>query len=960
MVKDKNVENVELDIIQDSSEDFKVRKVGFFSKISTRIALMAAIVVVVPMCLLTIVSVRKTMMNMEGTYKTYTMNLAEEAAVGIDFGTENGEEIYANYAQNLAESLSKNVNSSADVLEEAYLNYALNLAESAATSIDSGIESAEEIYKDYAQNLAEEAVIGVDLVSGFGLQLNMERMTKILGAISIKDVEGSYAYMVAPNGTMLWHPTASKIGKPVENDAVKGIVARLAAGEKVPNGSVIYDYNGARKLAGYAFTSTGYILLITADVDKFVNIDYDNLLGNIEISGVEGSYAYMVSPDGTMLWHPTPEKIGQPVENAAVKGIVADLEAGKTVENGAIMYEYKGANKVAGYAFASDGNIIIVTADYDKFVKINYTKLLGDVKISGVDGSYAYMVAPDGIMKWHPNAAKVGLPVENAAVKSIVADLAAGKTVENGAIFYDYNGARKVAGYSFDKLGNIVIVTADYDKFIKIDYDALLGNIQISGIEDSYAYMVSQDGTMLWHRRPEKIGKKVENEAVSRLVERLAAGETPAQIGNDAIVYDFEDEQKMAGYAFTKSGNIVVVTADYYEIIKPILSQRNFLIVIGNIFCIIAVIIGYFVATKMMSAIGELNPVITRTAQFDFRDMPEADHLLERKDEIGVMTEAIAYLRRCLRVMVCNMKNASDTIEDNVNDLQTVTANVNRMCTDNSATTEELAASMEETSASTTSITGNISSMQTDARDIEQKAVAGNAMSDEVMKRAVELRKTTEDATKKTIDIYESVKVKSEVAIEASKAVDKINELTSTIMAISSQTSLLALNAAIEAARAGEAGRGFSVVATEIGNLATQTATAVTDITTIVGEVNEAVGKMSGCVNETIDFLENKVLKDYGEFGNVSEQYRTDADEFKNSMSDIRESIINLNDTIKMIVEAIDGINITVGEAAGGVTDIAGKTADMVAETSGTTVKVDECRQSVETLDAIIARFTLE
>lgn len=56
--------------------------------------------------------------------------------------------------------------------------------------------------------------------------------------------------------------------------------------------------------------------------------DYAGILAEAKVEGVESSYAYMVSPDGTMLYHPTESKVGQPVENAVVKDVVAQIGAG--------------------------------------------------------------------------------------------------------------------------------------------------------------------------------------------------------------------------------------------------------------------------------------------------------------------------------------------------------------------------------------------------------------------------------------------------------------------------------------------------------------------------------------------------------------------------------------------------------------------------------------------------------
>lgn len=488
-------------------------------------------------------------------------------------------------------------------------------------------------------------------------------------------------------------------------------------------------------------------------------------------------------------------------------------------------------------------------------------------------------------------------------------------------------------------------------------YSEVIGDVKVNGADSSYAYLVSADGTMLYHPTADKIGSPVENVVVAGLVEELKAGKTPA---DGIAVYEFKGAMKYAGYAITANKEILVVTADEDEIMAPINNITNRSIVVGVIILILCSIVALLMSLKISTPIKQLTVIIKDTANFDFRKNHASDTICKKGDEVGAMARAVRDMRGNLRDMVGMIDAASDKIANNVNSLQSVTNVVNSMCTDNSATTQQLAAGMEETAATTETINGNISYMQTGAADIGQLSTDGAKMSNEVMARANQLRNTTMEASARTKHIYDSVKIKADSAIEGSKAVDKINELTEAIMAISSQTSLLALNASIEAARAGEAGRGFAVVATEIGNLADQTSRAVGDINSIVGEVNSAVGNMSECLEETTSFLEQTVLNDYNEFTQVSEQYNQDATEFQNSMNDIHASIENLTNAIGAIADALSGINSTVGESTVGVTDIAGKTTDMVGKTSETYDLVSESLECVRQLEEIVNKFVLQ
>ena len=488
-------------------------------------------------------------------------------------------------------------------------------------------------------------------------------------------------------------------------------------------------------------------------------------------------------------------------------------------------------------------------------------------------------------------------------------------------------------------------------------YENALADISMEGIDSSYAYLVDTDGTMLYHPTAEKIGQPVENAVVLGVVAELAKGQVPV---NETVTYDFKGVTKYAAYAITANRQIVVVTADEDEIMEPLNQIISKIMLLSLGILVAAIVLAYVVSQFICRPIQQITTIIGDTAQLDFRSNPNGAKLRSRRDETGEMANAVHVMRRNLRSMIGDIDTASNQITQNVDGLQEITTTVDHMCSDNSATSQQLAAGMEETAATTVTINENIEVIKNGADDINSMATEGARTSEEIMMRANDLRTKTVEASAKTMTMYNNVKTKAQEAIEGSKAVDKINELTGTIMEISSQTGLLALNASIEAARAGEAGRGFAVVATEIGSLADQTSKAIKDIGTIVDAVNAAVSNMAECLEETTGFLESTVLTEYKEFEQVSEQYQEDADTFKTSMNDVSDAMAGLAHSIDAIAQALSGINSTVGESSIGVSDIAEKTSDMVEKTGTTHDMVEECYTYVEKLREIVSQFVLQ
>lgn len=485
----------------------------------------------------------------------------------------------------------------------------------------------------------------------------------------------------------------------------------------------------------------------------------------------------------------------------------------------------------------------------------------------------------------------------------------------------------------------------------------VLAEAKLEGVASSYSYLVARDSTMLYHPTPEKIGQPVENAAVKQILAELDRGVVPAP---GVITYNFKGVLKYAAFKVLDNQCILVMTADENDILSGVSEVRNLLIGGGTGLVLTGMVLSLFGVGYMLRALGLITDIIKDTSKFNFTKNPASAKIVKKKDEIGMMGRAIRDMRTNLRTMVGDIEDVSVQITGNVNEVKAISAEINSKCTDNSATTQQLAAGMEETAATTETINGNIGHMRKEAEQIKDLAAEGERLASEVKMRAEGLKTTTTEATDRTTKMYQNISEKTEQAIEGSKAVEKINELTNAIMAISSQTSLLALNASIEAARAGEAGKGFAVVATEIGSLASQTSETVGSINSIVADVNHAVSTLAESLRDTVEFLDKVVLKDYEQFAEVGEHYYNDSERYSSGMSTIEESVIKLTDTIAEIAGSLDGINSTINESTIGVTDIADKTTNVVEQTVQNNELVENCIETVDKLNQITAMFRID
>jgi methyl-accepting chemotaxis protein len=385
---------------------------------------------------------------------------------------------------------------------------------------------------------------------------------------------------------------------------------------------------------------------------------------------------------------------------------------------------------------------------------------------------------------------------------------------------------------------------------------------------------------------------------------------------------------------------------------------RLFSIIISILVVIIASVLTTLVAKKITNPIKRSSEYLKQIATGNFV-LNVDGKLLARKDEIGIITNAIQEMKDSLKNLISKIMIESANIEDKVDN---VMKNVN-LLNDNfenvSATTEELAASMEETAASAEEMSATSQEIERAVQSIAERSQEGTIAAKNISIRADETKVNFEASQRRGQEVFSNSKIRLEEAIEASKIVGQINILSQSIIQITSQTNLLALNASIEAARAGEAGKGFSVVANEIRILAEASKAAVVEIQDVATKVITSVDNLSESSKELLTYISKDVNKDYTDMLEVTKLYSDDANYVSDLVTEFSATSEELLASIENMLTAIDGVAIASDESARGTTDIAGRVSEVSIMSSEVMNEVIETQQSANALQAEISKFRI-
>jgi len=436
--------------------------------------------------------------------------------------------------------------------------------------------------------------------------------------------------------------------------------------------------------------------------------------------------------------------------------------------------------------------------------------------------------------------------------------------------------------------------------------------------QTGYCYVLGLTGTTIATKVTDRV-KKMENvikDADSNLRSLAAFEKTVLETDTSSIgFYDYNGISKIASFATMQTTDwTVVVTAPYEEFMGTVESLSRTLLGIGIAILVIALIIIYGVARKMVHPIQTVVSALKNIAQGD-GDLTVRLPVYGN-DEVTDMSEYFNETIEKIGTSIQSVSVNSDTMEEIGNELasnMTETASAVHQISANIDGVKQQAltqaASITETAATIEEIVRTIkqlnNSIEIQAGSVAQSSASVEQMVANIASIGQTLDKTDaviKSLTTATGDGKETIVTSNSVTQKIAEESGSLLEASSVIQHIASQTNLLAMNAAIEAAHAGEAGKGFAVVADEIRKLAEESSMQGKTITATLKTLSGEIETLSAS-SETVEEKFNAIFTLAEQVKKMSTQLTAAMDEQENGSKEVLSAIKNIN-TVTTKVQA--------------------------------------------------------
>ncbi len=375
---------------------------------------------------------------------------------------------------------------------------------------------------------------------------------------------------------------------------------------------------------------------------------------------------------------------------------------------------------------------------------------------------------------------------------------------------------------------------------------------------------------------------------------------------------DYKGAQHL--FMFSKIGNtgsMICALIPKSTIISQADSIKTITVIIVMIACIVALLTAVFLSTGIDRTIHGINSKLRQAANGDLT----VKFTSKRKDEFLILIKQIQITFHNMMELINQVNQMSGEVSDS-------SLNV-------SHSSNLFLKSAKEISCAMTEIEMGINQQAKDAEDcllqmdiLSQRIVLVSKNTNEIGQIADNTKRRVQEGTIINDEMYQqtlsTISITTDIINEIENLAEKsyaINKIINTINAIANQTNLLSLNASIEAARAGEYGKGFSVVANEIRNLAEQSKSSATDIKKIIDSIHKDTFSMvetARKVEEVLKMQESVVKNSTVSYQDINES----VEKLLVSLKYITENVNNIEEARINTLSSIENISAVLEETA--------------------------------------------